>query len=143
MTRFRGTHVLAASVLAFLAGAALPADAHHEMDSYERVVLVNLSAADGIPAASGAVMDAPPLSVTRDALPLETAQELHRRLPNTLIVVGGPDVISNSVIDAARMAADASVVVRCSGSNRHATTADCARFFFPGARPEPTGRVHK
>lgn len=131
---------ITAAVLALTYGVS---EAHHDADSYERVVLVNLSAADGIPAASGAVMDAPPLSVTRDTLPLETAQELRRRRPNVLIVVGGTAVVSNAVIDAARMESGAASVVRCSGSNRHATAADCARFFFPGTPPAPVGGLHK
>lgn len=140
----RRIHWLAVAALVIGLGlmAVSAAEAHHETASWERVVLVNLDGKDGIPAASGSEMDAPPLSVTKNELPLETAQELRRRQPNTLIVVGGTDVISNTVIDAARMAADASNVVRCSGSNRHATLADCARFFFPGSRPAAY-RTHK
>ena len=83
-------------------------------------------------AAAAGHLDGPLLLVTTGTIPTETAAELTRLRPGRIVVVGGPTVVSDGVLDALRPYTAGSVV-RQAGANRYATAAAIsAGAFSPG-----------
>ncbi len=81
--------------------------------------------------AAGGVDHGPVLLVRPDRIPPATATELRRLAPGSIVVLGGPAVISDAVL--ADLGGYSSSVVRVSGSDRYATAAKVsARTFEPG-----------
>ncbi|MEO8510194.1 MAG: PQQ-dependent sugar dehydrogenase [Chloroflexota bacterium] len=79
-------------------------------------------------AAAGRI-DAPLLLVRSTAIPDATATELARLDPDTITIVGGPDVITDAVRD--QLMPYAPSVVRLSGADRYATAAAVSGKFSP------------
>jgi SpoIID/LytB domain protein len=76
-----------------------------------------------------AAKDGPLLLTRTSSLPSATRQELNRLNPSRIIVVGGPSVVSNSVVSA--LGAYAGTVTRLSGSDRYGTSAEISRWGYP------------
>lgn len=73
---------------------------------------------------------APVLLVTQSSIPLETATELTRLSPDSIVVVGGTAVISTTV-ETALHAYTSGAVTRLAGANRYATAAAISSATFP------------
>jgi len=83
----------------------------------------------GAPAAAKA--GGPVLLTARDGLPAETATEIARLRPSTIVVLGGSGVVSDHVVN--QLSSLAGSVVRWSGANRFETAAAIsAQSFAPG-----------
>ena len=80
---------------------------------------------------AGADLDAPILLTATDHLPDATLTELRRLAPDTVIVLGGPVAVSDTVIGQLQQLAD--TVSRWSGPDRYATAAAVS------ARTHPAG----
>jgi putative cell wall-binding protein len=78
---------------------------------------------------AAAILGAPLLLVTRNALPDTTAAELRRLGPKRVVVVGGTTSVSGNVV--AALQAIVPDVERVSGGDRYATAAAVAARFFP------------
>jgi putative cell wall-binding protein len=88
--------------------------------------------ADAISAApAAAAQKAPLLLVGPTELPASVQTELRRLAPKSVIVVGGPAAVSDSVV--AAIASLPTLVVRVAGANRFETSRKVADFAFPGA----------
>ncbi|MCG2807313.1 MAG: N-acetylmuramoyl-L-alanine amidase, partial [Coriobacteriia bacterium] len=74
-------------------------------------------------------LDAPLLLATPNELPTETAEELVRLSPESIVVLGGEEALSSEVASAAAAAAglDLSAVERIAGTSRYDTAALIAR----------------
>jgi len=70
---------------------------------------------------AGGLRGGPVLLTRRDSLPATTAAELGRLKPATIVVVGGPSVVSDAVLD--RLTGLAPTVTRAAGPDRYATAA--------------------
>ncbi len=82
--------------------------------------------------AVAAMDDAPVLLVTRTTVPQCTADELRRLAPSLIVVVGGIEVIDDSVTDRLNDLTTGAVT-RIAGSDRYATAAAVSRSVFsPG-----------
>ncbi len=79
-------------------------------------------------AAAGAGAGGPVLLVRPTSVPSETAAELRRLKPNTIVVLGGTVAISAGVESAL---GDYGTVVRVAGSNRYSTGALVSNYAFP------------
>lgn len=68
-------------------------------------------------------------------LPAATAEALRVARPREVVVLGGPSVVSDTVVKSIRAAVPTASVVRASGTNRFATAAAISAYSFPsGAR---------
>jgi putative cell wall-binding protein/glucose/arabinose dehydrogenase len=86
---------------------------------------------DALGAAAAAAEAGGPVLLTKtNSIPASTTAELARLAPTTIVVVGGPAVVSDAVL--AQLGAFASTVERHSGANRYATAADISARAFPG-----------
>ncbi len=89
--------------------------------------------------AAAAAKDAPVIITRGDRLPDEARDELRRLDLDEVIVVGGPNAVSDDVFDAvADDVAIGATVRRITGENRYATAANTAVDAFPGG----TNRVY-
>lgn len=87
---------------------------------------------DALSAAPAAAFQKGSLLLTsRTSLPRSTSLELARLKPARVVVVGGPGVISDGVVAAARQFSPA--VVRVSGKDRYLTSEAVARYAFPSS----------
>ena len=90
---------------------------------------------DALAAAAAAGTVKGPVLLASSALPLDpaTAAELDRLKPGRIILLGGPGVLSDAVLDAVRPYATSGRVDRLAGSNRFQTAAAIsATTFAPG-----------
>ena len=111
---------------------ALAASAYPDPSAVSTVyIAVGTGFADG-PAA--AVAGGPLLLTNRSSLPDSVRAEIVRLAPENIIVVGGPSVISGSVV--ASLEALAPTVTRVSGDNRYATARALALLAFPDGADE-------
>ncbi|WKZ81654.1 MAG: cell wall-binding repeat-containing protein [Acidimicrobiia bacterium] len=83
----------------------------------------------GGPAA--AAEGAPILLVQADALPYATRVELQRLAPQTVVVLGGPAAIADSVLTEVSNTLPAAGVTRRAGANRYATAVEISKAAFP------------
>lgn len=83
----------------------------------------------GGPAA--AAEGAPILLVQADALPYATRIELQRLAPQTVVVLGGPAAIADSVLTEVSNTLPAAGVTRRAGANRYATAVEISKAAFP------------
>jgi len=94
--------------------------------------------------AAAAAEGGPVLLVTRDSVPQETEQELARLEPSRVVVLGGPDAVSEATADQLAAATRADIVRRA-GADRYETAAEVsAALFTPEATTVAflaTGRV--
>ena len=74
------------------------------------------------------------LLVNAASIPAETAAELTRLSPDTIVVLGGTAVISEGVEDL--LGGYASTVIRLAGANRYATAVEISQYGFPGGATE-------
>lgn len=75
----------------------------------------------------------PVLLVRSNGVPGATSSELARLRPQRIVVVGGPSVISDGVVEALRGYATTGVIERLAGTNRYGTAAAVsAHTFAPG-----------
>ena len=81
-------------------------------------------------AAAAAAFDAPLLLVEPNRVPSETAGELSRLRPGGIVVLGGPDAVSEPVVEALRPYTAGSVT-RLGGADRYATAAAASQHAFP------------
>jgi putative cell wall-binding protein len=81
--------------------------------------------------AVGAATSSPVLLVGRRHVPATTADALRRLQPREVTVLGGPDVVSESVLAALRGLAVGSTVSRVSGQDRFGTAASLVRRSWP------------
>ena len=89
--------------------------------------------ADAVSAGAAASMvDGPLLLVRKDSIPEETQAELARVRPKQIFVVGGPVVISQTVVDGLGTYAASGSVTRLAGANRYGTAAAVAAAAFSG-----------
>jgi putative cell wall-binding protein len=84
----------------------------------------------GAPAAR--LSGGPILLVEKGSIPAVTAAELNRLKPGRIVVLGGPNVVTDSVL-AALDPYTAGSVTRVSGIDRYATAAEISRSAFPSA----------
>ena len=85
---------------------------------------------DALSGAPVAGRDGAPLLLTRrDSLPATIAAELQRLKPSTIVVLGGPATVSESVVDELRAYAS-ETVERRSGADRYAASAAISRAAF-------------
>lgn len=89
--------------------------------------------AGGPPAAMGG---GPVLFAMRDAIPAPTSAELHRLRPGRIVVLGGPDAISDEVV-AALGAFTTGGVTRIGGDTRYDTAAQVSAAVFSGGAAAP------
>jgi putative cell wall-binding protein len=88
--------------------------------------------ADAISAApAAAAQKAPLLLVGQGELPASVQTELRRLAPKSVIVVGGPAAVGDTVLTA--IASLGTLVVRVAGADRFETSRKVADFAFPGA----------
>ena len=80
-------------------------------------------------AAVAGKLGAPLLLVTATGIPGETASELTRLAPNTIVILGGTAAIPAGVATA--LNAYAPSVIRLAGSNRYATAVAISQYGFP------------
>lgn len=111
--RIAGGDVYATSAL--LSARAFPDGADH-------VYLATGTAfADALGAAGAAVSSSAPVLLTRpDAVPAPVLAELARLQPDTVTATGGPQAVSDAVLEQVRQATGAAVV-RAAGDDRYAT----------------------
>lgn len=83
----------------------------------------------GGPAA--AAEGAPILLAQADALPYATRVELQRLAPQTVVVLGGPAAISDTVLAEVSNTLPAAGVTRRAGANRYATAVEISKAAFP------------
>lgn len=89
---------------------------------------------DGLTASSVAGSRPGPVLLTRpDAVGAGVLAELERLAPANIWVVGGPQAVSDSVLDAISAAAPGAAVERIGGQDRYATAAHLCTAFFPAA----------
>ncbi|MDP2624260.1 MAG: cell wall-binding repeat-containing protein, partial [Actinomycetota bacterium] len=81
-------------------------------------------------AAVAGKLGAPLLLVQTDSIPAETAAELTRLGPATVVILGGTAVVSPAVETA--LGGYAATVIRLAGSNRYATAVEISKYGFPG-----------
>jgi putative cell wall-binding protein len=79
---------------------------------------------------AGVINDAPILLVRQNAVPSETAAELARLGPSTIVVLGGASVVSSSVVTELEGMASC-CVSRYWGANRYATAVAVSEAVFP------------
>ncbi|WP_432570863.1 cell wall-binding repeat-containing protein [Kineococcus sp. SYSU DK005] len=82
---------------------------------------------------AAASLDAPLLLTRTSELPAASAAQLTRLKPATVYVVGGPERITQAVLDAVATAAPGASVQRIAGTDRYATAVAVADRFFPQA----------
>lgn len=118
-----------------LAGAdryetAVKISAHSHPGRADDVFVVNgTSWPDGLSAgAAAADVDGVLLPVRSDAVPTVIANEIERLQPKRIWIVGGPDVLSATVLQ--ELTVEAVVPRRLAGANRFATAALVAQQFF-------------
>ena len=97
------------------------------------VVATGESFADALPAGAGAVaLGGPVLLTTGTSLPSQTATELTRLGITEILVVGGPNAVSDDVIAALNAIAP---TTRISGANRYATAVGISTMAFTSGVP--------
>jgi Tol biopolymer transport system component/putative cell wall-binding protein len=74
-------------------------------------------------------LGAPLLLVPGTSIPSVVAAELARLSPSTIVVLGGPDVVSDGVMTS--LGAYAASVIRLQGSNRYRTAVEISEYGFP------------
>jgi putative cell wall-binding protein len=79
---------------------------------------------------AGVINDGPILLVRQNAVPSETAAELARLSPSTIVVLGGPAVVSSSVVTELEGMASC-CVSRYWGADRYTTAAAVSEAVFP------------
>ena len=93
---------------------------------------------DAMPAgALGGMNDAPVLLTRTSSLPADTMAELSRLAPARIVMMGGPDTISESLVDDLQGYAQADTpdeVSRISGPDRYATAAQAALTYPSGVQ---------
>lgn len=93
---------------------------------------------DAMPAgALGGMNDAPVLLTRTSSLPADTMAELSRLAPQRIVMLGGPDTISESLIDDLQGYAQADTadeVSRISGLDRYGTAAEAALTYPSGVQ---------
>jgi len=77
----------------------------------------------------------PVLLVTRRTLPSATREALEQLRPESVVVVGGPDAVSGTVLDALDTLVPDAEVLRIAGEDRYATTAQVHLRAASGAPP--------
>lgn len=82
-------------------------------------------------AAAAGAAKVPILLVASDSVPAETAQELNRLRPGSIVVLGGTSAVSSGVEQ--QLHAYAGTVARIAGTDRFATSAAIAQAAFPSA----------
>ncbi|MBU1250028.1 MAG: cell wall-binding repeat-containing protein [Actinobacteria bacterium] len=115
---------------------ALAASAYPDPSTVSTVyIAVGSGFADGLAAAPAAAVAGGPLLLTnRSSLPSSVRSEIQRLEPENIVVVGGPSVVSGSVIDALKTLAP--TVTRVSGDDRYATARALALLAFPDGASE-------
>lgn len=83
-------------------------------------------------AARAGVYDAPVLLTEQDAIPDETDAALRRLAPSRLVVLGGSDAVSGTVLQDLRPYASTGSVQRVSGTDRYGTAAAIASYYPSG-----------
>lgn len=99
-------------------------------------VASGLSWPDALAAAPAAALDGGPvLLVTRDAIPDATVAELDRLRPQRIVVLGGPAVVSDAVVERLWIFTTGTVT-RVGGADRFATAAAVSASRFAPGVPE-------
>ncbi len=115
----------------YATAAALSAAAH-ETAVPVAYITIGTNYPDAISLGSVAALRSAPVLLVNEGIPTETRDELIRLSPRTIVVVGGPAAVSESV--ATQLAAYAlEPVERISGHDRYATSAEVSRSFFTPA----------
>jgi putative cell wall-binding protein len=86
--------------------------------------------ADGLSGAAAASGSGPMLFVGSSSLPKATASELGRLAPKRLVVLGGPESVSDAVASAAARSAGGVTVTRLGGPDRYATSVQVSTATF-------------
>jgi hypothetical protein len=92
-------------------------------------------------AAAGAYRGGPVLLVTRDSVPWEVTAELDRLNPQSIVVLGGENVLTNAVLAAVQPYSPQ--VTRIAGADRYATAVALSQVTYPAGGAAPylaTGR---
>jgi outer membrane protein assembly factor BamB len=84
-------------------------------------------------AAAAALRGGPVLLVQRDTIPPETADELQRLKPASIVVLGGTGAVSTTVAN--QLSSYSAAVTRASGADRYATATALSRVTFPAGAP--------
>lgn len=92
-------------------------------------IATGLNFPDALAAVPAAAKSAGPILLVNSGIPPATAQELRRLAPQTIVVLGSPGVVSESVKASLQGFADGSVI-RLAGSDRYGTAAAITDFFF-------------
>lgn len=76
--------------------------------------------------------DAPVLLTRPDSVPAATTAAMQRLKPGRVVVLGGPDVVSNGVAETLRSLTTSGSLQRVGGADRFATAADLASYYPTG-----------
>ena len=122
------------------ATAAAVSAAHFSAPTSTVFIATGVTFPDGLAgAAVAAKLGAPLLLTAPTNLPPETAAELVRLDPNTIVVLGGPGAVSDGVLTA--LEGYAPTVTRVFGNNRYDTAVAVSQYGFPDAPTPPAGTV--
>ena len=89
-------------------------------------------------AAAGALQGGPVLLVTKNTIPSETDAELHRLLPQRIVILGGKAAVSQGVESSLAQYTVPGGVARLAGPDRYATSVAVSKATFP----ESAARVY-